>query len=253
MASIAIITVVVVVLLTLAVFGLAWLAYSSCAKAYRAEVGRGEHDAEIERKRRAKKSKIRICGLVGSYVFLAALAGLLVTGIVYRANNENLVIGDRTVLAIESGSMSDFYDDAVAEQYGHDRSLQFDVGDLCVFETRFDLTEGEVYGYKHKNVTITHRLAQLDREGGYCRFRGDNNAGYDAWVPIDAVRYRYTGVKVRVLGAFVLYARSYFGIWSLACDIGIIVVSDVVHRRFDAIDDERHRALNPPEGGGGGE
>ena len=250
MASIAIITIVVVVSISLVIFGLAWFAYSSCVRSYGAEVAQGTHDAEIEKKRSAKKSKAGICGLICSYTLLAALVSLFVTGVVYRANNENLVVGDKTVLVIESGSMSDFYDDRIAEQYDYDRSLQFDIGDLCVFETQFDLTDGEVYGYKYKDITITHRLVFTDWTSGYCTFRGDNNAGCDAKVPLDAVVYHYTGTKVPVVGAFVLYAQSYFGIWSLACDIGVIAGSEVFYHKMKAIEDKRYREIESGKGGG---
>ena len=47
MTSITIITIVVVALLTVIIFGLAWLGWSSCIKSYKMEVDQGKHDNAI--------------------------------------------------------------------------------------------------------------------------------------------------------------------------------------------------------------
>lgn len=57
MNSITIITIVVVALLTAIIFGLTWLAYSSCIKAYKLEVEHGKHDQAIFKEYHAKKKK----------------------------------------------------------------------------------------------------------------------------------------------------------------------------------------------------
>ena len=129
MNSVTIITIVVIALLTVVVFGLAWLAYSSCIKAYKVELNWGKHDAEIKKEYhdKKKKSKKGLIGVILSYVALSAIAALFVTGIVYKARGENFTINNNTVLVIKSGSMSDFYDDKIAIKYENDKSLQFDV------------------------------------------------------------------------------------------------------------------------------
>ena len=47
MNSITIITIVVVALLTVVIFGLAWLGYTSCLRMYKLEVEQGKHDKAI--------------------------------------------------------------------------------------------------------------------------------------------------------------------------------------------------------------
>ncbi len=162
MNTITIITIVVVALLTIIIFGLTWLAYSACIKAYKLEVNLGKHDEEIFKEHRAKKKKKGgLLGLIASYVVLSALLGLFITGLVYKISGENFTINNQTVLVIKSGSMSDFYDEEIATQYSEDKHLQFDVGDICFFEKMSpedELVEGEVYGYKSKNIIITQRL-----------------------------------------------------------------------------------------------
>ena len=134
MTPITIIAIVVVALLTVIIFGLTWLGFSSCIKAYRIEVGQGRHDDSIMEesgaKDRKKRKKGGLVGIACSYAVLLALSGLFVSGIVYRARGENFSINDHTALVIKTGSMSGFHDDEIAAMYGNDESLHFDVGDI---------------------------------------------------------------------------------------------------------------------------
>lgn len=240
MTSITIITIVVVALLTAVIFGLSWLGYSSCLKAYKLEVNSGIHDKKIhEEYVSKKKDKKGLVGLISSYLVLTLLAGLFITGITYKINGENFTVNNQTALVIKSGSMSDFYDEKTAESLNNDKSLQFDVGDICIFETNIDkLVEGEVYGYKYKNIIITHRLMSFNEETGVCRFKGDNNSSSDGLVSADKVIYHYTGKKVKILGTFILYAQSYFGIWSIIGIVGVAIGSEIVYHKIEKINKE---------------
>ena len=246
MNSITIITIVVVALLTLIIAGLTWLAYSSCIKTYRMEVNQGIHDEQLNKEYNSKKKgKWGLLGLIGSWVTLVALLSLFVTGIVYKANGQTFSVNNQVALVIKSGSMSDFYDEAIAEQYNNDKSLQFGIGDICFFDKVSDsseLTIGDVYGYKYKNIIITHRLVSVNEN--FYQFRGDNNKSFDGAVSRDRIVYHYTGKKVKGLGTFVLYAQSYFGIWSLVGIVGVMVASEVVLAKIEKIDKERCKKLN---------
>ena len=248
MNSITIITIVVIVLLTAIIFGLTWLAYSACIKSYKLEVNLGKYDKEILKEYRDKKSKKGgLIGLIGSYVLLSVVLSLFVAGLVYKVSGENFTINNQTSLVIKTDSMSGFYDDEIASKYNNNKRLQFDVGDICVFEKMSDqseLVEGEIYGYKYKDVIITHRLDTI-HETGY-EFRGDNNpvSDFDAThqlITRDKVVYHYTGRKVRGIGSFILYAQSYFGLWSLVGIIGITIVSEVGNHQVTKINKKRMR------------
>ena len=245
MNSITIITIVVVVLLTLVIVGLTWLAYSSCLKTYKLEVNQGIHDGQIKKEFNSEKRKIwSLLGLIGSWVTLVALLSLFVAGAVYKANGQSFSVNNQVALVIKSGSMSDFYDEEIAEQYQNDRSLQFNVGDICIFnkvEKESELSIGEVYGYKYKNMIITHRLVSIS--GDYYQFRGDNNKSYDGIVSREKIVYHYTGNKIQGLGTFVLFAQSYFGIWSVIGIIGIMISSEVVYSKIDSMNKIRAKEL----------
>lgn len=239
MNSITIITLIVVALLTIIIFALTGIAYVSAIRAYRLEVGHGKHDNDIRKEYRKKKCKGGLVGVICSCTALLALLGIFVTGMVYRANNESFTINNETVLVIKSGSMSKFYDDDLAQHYNYDTSLQFGVGDICVFETQFEMVEGEVYGYQLGDITVTHRLVSMDAVRGLCRFRGDANPTADALIDRSAVKFHYTGRHVPGIGAFILYAQSYFGIWSLCGMIGVNVSAEVAYYQIAKITKKR--------------
>ena len=244
MNSITIITIVVVALLTLIIFGLSWLAYSSCLKAYNLEVNFGKHDEELKKEYHTKK-RGGLLGLICSWVVLSALLGLFVTGVVYKASGENFTINNQTVLVIKSGSMSEFYDEDIAAKYNNDTHLQFDIGDICVFEKvspEDELVNGEVYGYKQKNIIITHRL--VEAHNGLYEFRGDNNPASDGYlIKRENILYHYLGNKVPAVGSFILYAQSYFGLWSILGIIGIAISSEIVYNKINKINKKRMRLI----------
>lgn len=292
MNSITIISLVVVALLTVVIFVLTWLGYSSCLKSYKLEVDQGKHDSEIYQEYHAKKkNKGGLIGLISSYLVLFTLSGLFVTGIVYKVRGENFAINNQTVLVIKSGSMSDYCNEDLANKYkilGYNE-YHFDVGDICVFEKINDnikLVKGEIYGYKYKNIIITHRLIgsqtnynkhvlavgtdlseynyfidkdcmipavgivtdieaeyfELIERYGYI-FQGDNNFSADGLVKQESIIYHYIGQRVPGIGAFILYAQSYFGIWSLVCIVGIMISSEIIYSKLNKINRERDKLL----------
>lgn len=250
MTSITIIVVVVVALLTVVILGLAWIAYTSCLKTYRTEVAAGVHDNAIAKQfsKKTKKERVGvICSMVTSYTFLLALFSLFIIGIVYSASGNRFHINNETALVIKTGSMARCYNTELEQKYeelGYDVSLHFDVGDICVFEeaSQSDLVEGEVYGYKYRDIIITHRLVGFD--GDAYTFRGDYNAASDALaISRDKIIYHYTGRKVPGLGAFVLYAHSYFGLWSLIGIMSVVVSSEVILYQVNLINKHRYTIL----------
>lgn len=242
MQSITIITIVVVALLTIAIFGLSYLGFNSCLRLYQIDLAQGKYDIEIRKEYKYRGHKIfgNICSVI-LIVFLFIL--VLTSAIFHKMGNENITIGNKTILVIKSGSMSDFYDDKYAASLNNDKSLQFSTSDICVFEkisNDTELIKGEVYGYKIKNIIITHRLVNINSDGTY-EFRGDNNPTSDSYhINKGSILYHYTGARARGIGAFILYAQSYFGIWSI---IGIIVIafySKIIMTKIDRLNRNRY-------------
>ena len=261
MLSITIIAIVVVAVLTAIIFSLAWISYSSYIKLYKIEVETGKHDIEIfkefyncTKKDKRKQTIVKILGSTIVFMLLLAIICLFIVGVIYSSTEKNITIDNKTALVIKSGSMSKYYDDELALKYkelGYSEKLQFSIGDICIFETQSvedTLVLGEVYGYKHQGIIITHRLIDvhnvLDSNGNivktYYIFKGDNNPSKDQiLVSKDKILYHYTGNRVTAIGVIILYAQSTFGLWSLMCIIGIVISSDLILRKIHKITKER--------------
>ena len=209
------------------------------------EVDQGKHDNAILKDYHSKKkNKLELIGIICSYLIIAILAGLFITGAVYRARGETLAVVNQTALVIKTGSMSDYYNRELAGEHPEYKISQFDVGDICIFEADFnELVEGEIYGYKFNDIIITHRLVEI-HEGNLYEFRGDNNPISDPYyVKGESIIYHYTGNKIPGIGAFILYAQSIFGIWSLIGIIGVAVGSELVYYQIDKINKARDRLI----------
>jgi len=240
MNPITIITIVVVIVLTIIIFVLSWAAYYYCLKAYKAEVDQGKHDKEIYAEYTAKKKKLQILLSIFSYILLAFVIALFTAGIVFKVQNKDLEIDGKTILVIKTGSMSKNYDEEI-----YDDSLQFNIGDICIFERveqETELIEGEVYGYKNNNTIITHRLINIYSTG--YEFKGDANAISDykysgKLVKRDNIIYHYTGRKIEGIGSFVLYLKSYLGIWSFIAIASVIINSEFASYQFNKVNKKR--------------
>ena len=212
-------------------------------------MSQGKHDAAItaDYESRLKNKKKDIVGIVVSYSILSLLAGLFVIGLAYKISGDSLVFGEKTHLVIETGSMSKYYNDDLASTYqaNNYKTLHFDAGDICTFKRLSDtdeLVEGEVYGYKYKGIIITHRLVKV--YDNWYEFRGDANAASDPFrIKRSAIIYHYTGDKVPGVGAFVLFAQSYFGLWSIIGIIGIAVSSEVILYQINKVNKIRYTYL----------
>ena len=248
MSAFKIIVLIVLIILTFIIFTLTWLAFYSLIKSYRLETNLGKRDEEIKKeyfsKQKKKKTKA-IIGWIFSGLTFATLTSLFITGIVYTANNETLMINNKTILVIKSNSMSEFYDDDYALKYGNNTSLHFDFADICKFE-KVSLDEeliiGEVYGYKLNSDIIVHRLIAI-HPSGY-EFRGDANPVSDfesskRLVSKENIIYHYTGEKIQAIGAFILYSQSMFGMWSICGIVGVIVCTEIAYQMVIKINKKR--------------
>lgn len=244
MTTVTIITVVVVVVLTAIILTLDIVAYSSLLKSYADEVDSGVHDCIIAEEHIEKKG--RIATAILSYATIVVLLSFLAFGVVSKIRGENLSFNGTACLVIKTGSMSKWYDES--EHIGQNVT-HFDVGDLCFFDTvsnQDELTVGDVYGYKERDVTIVHRLIEI-RDEGYL-FQGDANpvsdyVYYGHLVKRDAIVYRFNGIRIPGVGAFVLYAQSPFGIWSLVGILSVTVCYEIVRIKMKKIDDDRYFVL----------
>lgn len=212
-------------------------------------MNQGKHDAAItaDYESRLKNKKKDIIGIIFSYSILSLLAGLFVIGLTYKISGETISLGDTAHLVIKTGSMSGYCNEELEQKYNlyNYPTYHFNVGDICTFKklpNDAELVKGEVYGYRYKNMIITHRL--IDINDNLYVFRGDNNSIADPYyVQRDAIKFHYTGERVQGIGAFILFAQSYFGLWSIVGIIGVAISSEVILYKINSTNKARYTYL----------
>jgi hypothetical protein len=231
--------IIVTTVLTLLVFTLAIISCHLLLKKARFDINAGLYDEELaqrkEEKKKDSKWKSFLCYLFSIIIFVG-LAFILVSAIIYRANGEQVKFGDKTVLVIASDSMNGYYDDKYKNELtvlkSDSQKDQFATGDILSFTTvgeNDDLELYSVYAYKNsKGELIVHRYIGNNSDGKYY-FRGDNTAGRDTSVNRNQIVYKYTGSKVVYLGNFILFSKSYYGLYSL-CSILLAYIIYVIYQ-----------------------
>lgn len=232
------VTIAVVAILTALIFALTVLAYHSVYASAKKEMARSEYKTNHERKKAGKIAANAI-----SWTICAALMALAAVSIAYRATGNELDIGGKTSLVIASGSMSRFYDDEYAAIMTSKKETaandHFAVGDILTFSRLpedEELIPYDVYGYRSQGKIITHRYVPELNMNGKLAFRGDNTPGRDSLVQRSAVIYHWDGGKVVYAGNLVLFAQSWFGLYScigVACVIAITEIYAAMLRKAE--------------------
>jgi hypothetical protein len=63
-------------------------------------------------------------------------------------------------------------------------------------------------------------------------------------VPIENIKYHYTGNKVPAIGSFIIYAQSGFGVWSLLGIMGTTIGSEIVYYKVRQIEKGRDKKMS---------
>lgn len=253
-----IISIVILVIITTLVSGLMAFGYYSIIKTTRKLSKVGLLDNEfLEEDKKNGKRWIGITFNVISITLASVLVFLCGVGLIYRINNEQIVINNKTALVVSSDSMDSFYNDEYKKELIHNvmsykdineeeatkylENSEFYTGDLLGFSSLSNddnIALYEVYGYKNKkDQIITHRLVAID--GDKYIFRGDNTFANDAVVSRDQILYHYSNFKVVGVGIFVLFFSSSFGLYSIFITLIVMFFADIFQHRYKKIKEER--------------
>ena len=244
------ILIIVTAILTLLVFTLAIISCHLMLKRAKLDINAGIYDKELANEKEEKKKHSKIVTIfyyAFSLIIFLVLLFVLVTAIFYKASGEQVKFGDKTVLVIASDSMDGFYSDNYKKSLTSNKSnaseQQFATGDILSFTTVNEndtLELYEVYAYKtSKGVIITHRYVGNSQDGKYY-FRGDNTSGYDSLVERSQILYKYTGKKVTYLGNFILFAKSYYGLYSLISILFACILYEVYNCKLKKLTKSRY-------------
>lgn len=202
---------------------------------------------------RAKgQAKARVWKIVGNsvlVVFYLAFLALMAAAISIRSQGDTFLIGDRSYLIVQTGSMEQRN---TANDYLFDEGLENQIPAYSLIELKTVTVEEmniyDIYAFRAEGTVFVHRLIDMGSNGdGEMRyaFRGDSNAisaSYEVSVPFEDIIGVYTGWNNFELGLFVNYAQSYIGIITIAFALILIGFYDIldaaIGKRIKAREDD---------------
>lgn len=230
--------------------------YRSYAATSIAEIDSGQRDVELiervilENLKNTKKRHrvIRRIKQTLSFAVIAILVPFLILAIISKAQNGVVMIFDRGIIGVASGSMSEKHKD---NTYLSDYDNQFDTYDLIVIEkvkSAESLKKYDVIVYTNgEGVNIIHRIIGIEYTDSGVRYvtRGDSNNQTDKYKPaFDDVIGRYTGDKVSLVGIFIMFLQSYSGIVTAAAVIYCLLMIERVGDKINKKENERLEFLS---------
>lgn len=230
--------------------------YRSYAATSVTEIEGGQRDVELiervilENLKNTKKRHriIRRVKQVLSIAVIAILVPFLILAIISKAQNGVVMIFDKGIIGVASGSMSEKHKD---NTYLSNYDNQFDTYDLIVIEkvkSAESLKKYDVIVYTNGDgVNIIHRIIGIEYTDSGVKYvtRGDSNNQTDKYKPaFDEVIGRYTGQKVSLVGIFVMFLQSYSGIVTAAAVIYCLLMIERVGDKINRKENERLEFLS---------
>lgn len=228
------------------------LLFGSYAKSAIAAYGDGKFDVEIiseyveegaAKKAERRQIKTVIKRIVGG-IFLGIVSILLVIGIVNRITGNATAIGNRMLMVVASGSMSEKHK---KNDYLGGYDNQFPTYSIIVLkkvDSPSELRRYDVIAYTDDNgKNIIHRVVRINEDGTYTT-RGDANEASDTFHPsFENVIGKYTGRYMPVVGVFILFFQSYSGIATILAVIYCMIMFDNRIAAIGKKKEERTKAL----------
>lgn len=214
------------------------------------ELKSGKRDIELidevvyERQEKVKRRN-EIVGTIKNvffYLTLFIVVPVFIFSLISRFTNNAIMIGDRTVMVVASGSMS--YK-AETNDYLVTNNLndQFSKYDIIILEKVDSAAELKVYDtiafVNDKGTNIIHRIKSIKYDGSY-ETRGDAVEVSDSYNPVfPDVIGRYTGKKIGGIGMFVLFFQSYAGIITIVSLVYCLLMIDRISEKINKVQLER--------------
>lgn len=218
------------------------------------ESDNGEYDLDLlndfkkdtNPKIKKKRHALRVLRRVLSISLIVIISAFLVFGICDKLGL--LKSGSKSIIVVASGSMSKKHQD---NDYLVDEHLddQFPTFAIIVIEKvdPNDLKQYDTIVYKDEHgKNIIHRIRRIEKSSSGIRFitRGDANNIDDTYKPTaNDIQGRYTGKYVPLLGAFVLFVQSYYGIATMIVLIVGLILVDNTKNKIWTIHNERLNLL----------
>lgn len=254
MSSLDIIALIVTILAVASFSVVFTLLFGTYAKSVIQGYKDGKNDTELitefvkdkQKEKTAKRKRREVVKRVISSVLTAFVCVFFILALVNKISGNATVIGNKTLMVVASGSMSE--KNAKYKDYLNGHDDQFPTYSIIVLEkvnSPEDLKRYDVIAYVNdKGVNIIHRIVNINSDGTYTT-RGDANAESDSDHPsFDRVIGRYTGKYLPTIGVFILFFQSYSGIATILAVIYCMIMMDNRSKAMKDAREERMSALS---------
>lgn len=228
--------------------------YKNYATSQIAELLSGKKDVELideviyERQTIVKRRRkiFKIIKTVIFYCIMAVLAPLFIFSLVNRFQKNAMMIGNKAIMVVASGSMS-VKDEANEYLITNNLNDQFSTYDIIVLEKVEKASDLKLYDtvayVNDKGINVIHRIREIKTNGSYIT-RGDANSEDDSYNPkFDDVIGRYTGIKLNGMGMFVMFLQSYSGIITVVSLVYCLIMIDKTAEKINQVQDKRIKQL----------
>lgn len=178
-------------------------------------------ETKLEKSKRRKA--MRIVGKVISYLILGVVAAFFIYSLVNRFTSGVTMIGDKAMVVIGSGSMSQ-QNEANTYLKTNNLNNQFNTYDIIQIQKYKDVDQVKLYdvvAYRNdENIVIVHRVIEIKENDGTKTFitQGDSNnasdvgSQYKESLSYDRIVGYYTNFRIQGVGAFIVFLQSNSGI-----------------------------------------
>lgn len=227
------------------------LLYRSYAASLVAELESGQKDVELIEdtilENIAKGNKwhkiAAVTKQVLSCVALALLIPFLILSVVSKLKNGVVMLFDKGVIAVVSGSMSEKHSDNTYLAGLNDQIPTYDLIVVDKVSSESELKKYDVIAFVNdEGVNIIHRIVDIEQTPNGVRYvtRGDSNNLNDKYRPtFENVIGKYNGKSIHMVGLFVMFLQSYSGILTMAVLIYCLIMLDRVNEKIIKAEDER--------------
>lgn len=250
MSSTEIISLIVTVIGIFSFASIFTILYGNYASMSIKEINSGKRDIEIideviyNRQEKIRK-RSKIIGSVKNVIFyltMCIIIPVFIFALISRFTNNAIMLGDKTVMVVASGSMSERHEN---NTYLNTYNLndQFNKYDIIILEKVDSAAELRVYDtiafVNDKGINVIHRIKSIKINGSY-ETRGDSNGTSDTYNPVfKDVIGRYTGKKISGIGVFVMFFQSYAGIITIVSLVYCLLMIDRISEKINKVQAKR--------------
>ena len=225
------------------------------------EVKEGKDDIDLidlyieeeKNNKSSKKKATRILSKVLSYSLLLIIVGFFGVSLVSRFSNDQILVGDSTLIVIASGSMSK-RNEANTYLDTYNLNNQFDTYDIIGitrYNNQSEVNLYDVVAFKGEdNITYIHRIIDIKEDGTYIT-RGDSNAIddnvgglYKNSLKYSSIIGKYNETRIRSIGVFIVFLQSNSGIITIISIIYCMLMFDHFRSKYyDTIDERQEKII----------